>query len=151
MKPSLVFFKNCTSSDWQPQCMCACTSYLFFFFSLQHLGAQQPRAVSMSICVGWMTLWSPGLHLPGRYSGFTYHCLLAQAKAKNSSLTLPILDCVWIHSHEAYTEQKFSQKQTHKHFQENSFCYPPIPRVHAWIQHNLSQITHKQAIHLYHF
>lgn len=55
MKLSLV------STDWQPWCVCTCTSYLVF--PPRHLCGQQPRAVSMSICVGGMTLWSPSYTL----------------------------------------------------------------------------------------
>lgn len=59
---SLVFLR--LHLRWLTASVCMCV-YTLSCFPPPRLCAQQPRAVSMSICVGWMTLWSPGVHLPG--------------------------------------------------------------------------------------
>ncbi len=111
-------------------CVCACTSYLVFS---NHLRAQQPRAVSMSVCVGWTTLWSPRVHLPGgTLSSPIIACWL---KPNPNSVfnkfhlvvsSLPILNHLWIHSHTAtHCTEILSETHTQTFLGNKIFCIHP--------------------------
>lgn len=146
---SLVLFKLHLHWLTALVCVCACTSYLVF--PPQHLCVQQPRAVSMCICVGGMTLWSPSYTLAST-TGIS-GCWLKPNPPKMfctsfmySTQPFPPWT-VYEFTVRQRTQRTEVLSETHTHTHTTAF----LRSIKCTIQSNLTQITHKQAIHLYRF
>lgn len=129
-------FSDCTSADWQPLCVCACTHYLVSPPPSLRSAAESCLHVYLCRVNDSVISQSPSSR---RYSGLTYHCLLTRAKPKQVSSTRlnpPRTVPEFTVTQAQKPSQELTQPHTHTHTRLGNHIFGNHPSLECTLGNN---------------